>query len=324
MMFSKVLAGAEVLQRLARLNLSRDRRPFGCSLAATGRCNLKCRHCYERRHRAGNAPELGLEDMTVLCERLFDQGMKHCTITDGEPFLDRSSIEKCGAIVDSFWATYIVTNGTKEFPDLPATCIVSLDGPGRVHDMLRGDGVFDALKRNVKKAPHDDIYALCTLNTLNRTCLQETVEDARGLGVKGIMFNWHNPLEAEDPLWVPFARRNQDIDIILGMREKTGRFVVNTGWELDVLRNPTWGRDCPAHWILSLDASGREKKPCIFEDPNMCERCGCHVFPALREAVKGRPSVEAHLMLNFVKTWWLREGALAKLEIPKAIDHFVH
>jgi len=142
--------------------------------------------------------------------------------------------------------------------------------------------------------------------------------------VKGIMFNWHNPLEAEDPLWVPFDQRNQDIDIILGIRAKTAGFIVNTEWELDVLRNPAWGRDCPAHWIASYDAAGRLKKPCIFGDPAMCARCGCHVFPALREAVNGRPSVEAHLMLNFVKTWWLREGVLERLEIPKSLDRVAH
>lgn len=324
MRFSKVLAGVEVLRRLALLRMAGDTSPFGCSLAATGRCNLGCGHCYERRRRTARKKELDLEGMCGLCDRLFESGMRHCTITDGEPFLDRSSVEKCEAIVDAFWATYIVTNGTREFPDLPATYIVSLDGPEKVHDRLRGAGVFAALKRNIDRAPHDDLYALCTLNNQNRAYLRETVEEARGLGVKGIMFNWHNPLEAEDPLWVPFAQRNRDIDIILGIRDEIGGFVVNTAWELDALRNPAWARDCPAYWIVSYDAAGRLKKPCIFEDPAMCARCGCHVFPALREAVKGRPSVEARLMLNFVKTWWLREGAIKRLEIPKSLDRVAH
>jgi len=321
MRFSKVLAGVEVLQRLARLRLSGDKRPFGCSLAATGRCNLKCLHCYERRRRKEIDGELSLEGMRGLCETLFDKGIRHCTITDGEPLLDRASIEKCGAIVDAFWATYIVTNGTKELPDFPATYIVSLDGPERIHDNLRGAGVFASLKRNLKRAPHEELYALCTLNTLNRHYILETVDEARNLGLKGIMFNWHNPLKAEDPLWVPFPLRNRDIDIILGLGDKPDGFVINTQWELDALRSPAWARDCPAHWILSFDAAGRVKKPCIFQDPRMCERCGCHVFPALKAVVGGRPSIEAHLMLNFVKTWWFREGALARLEIPRVLDH---
>ena len=261
--------------------------------------------------------------MTALCERLFDKGIKHCTVTDGEPFLDRSSIDKCGAIVDSFWATYIVTNGTKEFPDLPATYIVSLDGPERFHDKLRGAGVFASLKTNIKRAPHDDLYALCTLNTVNRKYIPETVDAARTLGLKGIMFNWHNPLEAEDHLWVPFAQRNQDIDLILGLQDEPDGFVINTAWELDALRSPEWARNCPAHWIASYDAAGRVKTPCIFQDPRMCNRCGCHVFPALGAVVKGRPSIEARLMLNFVKTWWLRDGALAKLEMPKNVDRIL-
>jgi|GEM_PF-2381024 len=324
MRFSKTLAGAWVLRRLARLNLAGEVLPFGCSLAATGRCNLRCAHCYERARRKGKRAELDIEGMRGLCGRLFARGMRHCTITDGEPFLDRSSVEKCALIVDSFWATYIVTNGTRELPDLPATYIVSLDGPARVHDRLRGPGTFALLKRNVRRAPHDDLYALCTLNTVNRPYLVETVEAARALGLRGIMFNWHNPLGEEDPLWVPFAQRNQDIDIVLGLADGPDGLVVNTRWELDLLRTPGWSRRCPSGWIESYDAAGRLKKPCIFADPRMCERCGCHVFPALREAVRGRPSIEARLMLNFVKTWWLREDALSRLKIPKAIGRFVH
>jgi hypothetical protein len=323
MRFSKLLAGAEVVQRLARLNLAGDRRPFGCSLAVTGRCNLKCPHCYERTRRTDNAPELSLEGMTMLCERLFNKGMKHCTITDGEPFLERTSVEKCETIVDAFWATYIVTNGTKEFPDLPATYIVSLDGPGKVHDNLRGPGVFDALRKNIKRAPHDDLYALCTLNTLNRPHLEETVETARALGLKGIMFNWHNPLEEEDPLWVPFSDRNRDINIVLGLAESSDGFVLNTRWELDLLRTPGWTGHCPSGWIESYDAAGRRKLPCIFADPRMCSRCGCHVFPALSQAVRGRPSIEAHLMLNFVKKWYLRKGALEKFDIPESFSRIL-
>lgn len=324
MRFSKVLAGVEVLQRLARLSLLGEAGPFGCSLAATGRCNLKCLHCYERRRRKENANELSLDGMCELCELLFESGIRHCTITDGEPFLDRQAIGKCEAIVDSFWATYIVTNGTREFPDFPATYIVSLDGPKKIHDRLRGEGVSDSLKRNIRQAPHDDIYALCTLNTLNRPYIRETVNEARNLGLKGIMFNWHNPLEKEDSLWVQFAQRNQDIDILLGMKDGAGGFIVNTRWELDILRNPDWARSCPSDWIASYDAAGELKEPCIFADPRMCSRCGCHVFPALKEVVRGRPSVEAHLMLGFVKTWWLREGAMANLEIPKSLDRVAH
>lgn len=323
MRFSKALAGAEALQRLARLSLSGDKRPFGCSLAATGRCNLKCIHCYERGRRQDGEGELSLEGMRELCESLFDKGMRHCTITDGEPFLDRASIEKCEAIVDAFWATYIVTNGTKEFPDLPATYIVSLDGPERIHDGLRGADVFDSLNRNIGRAPHDDLYALCTLNAINRPYIRGTVDAAKDLGLKGIMFNWYNPLEAEDPLWVPFPQRNQDIDIILGARDELGGFIVNTRWELDILRTPEWSKNCPASWIVSLDAAGRVKEPCIFQDPGMCGRCGCHVFPALKEVSRGRPSIEAYLILGFVKKWWLREGALARLEIPKGLDRLL-
>ncbi|MGQ9582651.1 MAG: radical SAM protein [Thermoplasmatota archaeon] len=320
MKFLKTLAGAEALIRLCQINLSRDRRPFGCSIAPTSRCNLRCLHCYERRRADGRKKELSLEGVRELCDRLFREGVRHCTVTDGEPFLNRASMEKCEAIVDSFWATYIVTNGTREIPDLPALVIVSLDGPKRVHNRIRGEGVFEFMRRNVSRAPHDAIYALCTLNTINRAYIRETVVAAKDIGFRGIMFNWHNPLDGEDPLWVPFPQRNQDIDIILGLKDEAGEFILNTRWELDALRGSEWTSACPSSWIISFDASGRVKRPCVFQDQRMCPRCGCHVFPALEAVVKGRPSIEARLMLSFIKSWWLRKGALSRLEIPRALD----
>ncbi len=60
--------------------------------------------------------------------------------------------------------TYIVTNGAKVHPDLPATYIVSLDGPGKVHISLTGAGAHGHLKRNIKRAPRYDIFAVCALN----------------------------------------------------------------------------------------------------------------------------------------------------------------
>jgi organic radical activating enzyme len=319
MRLTRTLAAAVALQRLASISLSGEKSPFGCSMAATGRCNLKCIHCYEMGRRDEKTGELDIDGISALSERLFSNGMRHCTITDGEPFLDRASVEKCESIVETFWATYIVTNGTREFPDMPATYIVSLDGPKNIHDRIRGDGVFHNIEKNMKRAPHDDVFALCTLNTMNRSYIKEVVDAARGFGLKGMMFNWHNPLKDEDPLWVPWTQRNQDIDIILGMRENSGGFILNTRWELDLLRDPAWAKTCPAHWIQSYDAAGRRKRPCIFRDPGMCARCGCHVFPALKEVVRGRPSIEAALMFDHVRKWWLRDGVLAGLEIPESI-----
>ena len=57
-----------------------------------------------------------------------------------------------------------------------------------MHDHLRGEGVFEKLQKNVKKSPTDNIYGLCTLNSLNREHISDTISTAEDLGLKGIMF----------------------------------------------------------------------------------------------------------------------------------------
>jgi sulfatase maturation enzyme AslB (radical SAM superfamily) len=298
------------LLRYFKMRFFSDLEPFGCSLAPTIRCNLKCPNCYEQYRRAGRfhkkKGELTVEKMEALVTELAQKGIRHCTITDGEPLIDRESLEKVEVIIDRFWVNYLVTNGTHEFPDYKVMYILSLDGPPKVHDSMRGQGVFDSIKKNVKSSPSDFIYALCTIDKQNREHIEDTVLTAQDLGLRGIMFNWKNPLSLEDPTWVPFSDRNMDIDEILGLRSSYGDFICNTEVELDHLRDPNWGDICPHDFIISIDAFGNRKRPCIFGSRADCYRCGCHVFPALLETVKyGRPSIEFRLILDYISNFWV-------------------
>ncbi len=97
-----MLAAAEAALNIARIDTFEEKRPFRCSLADTAKRNLECVHCYEKGRRNIKRPELGCEELQALSGRLFRDGMRHRSTTDGEPFLDRASKEKCGAMVDAF------------------------------------------------------------------------------------------------------------------------------------------------------------------------------------------------------------------------------
>ena len=295
-------------------------RPFGCSLAPTIECNLSCKQCYETENRNSGKKELSLEEMDALAEKLSKQGIKHCTMTDGEPLISRESIEKCETIIGHFWMNYIVTNGTKEIPDFPVFYILSLDGPAAVHDHLRGEGVFEKLQKNVKKSPTDNIYGLCTINSLNHEHISQTISTAEDLGLKGIMFNWYNPASDDDSLWVDYETRNKDIDLLLDLMEDKPDFIYNTKFELDMLRNPEWTKNCPAHWIPSYDAFGDLKKPCVFGESAFCEKCGCHVFPALMDSVtKGRKTAQFRMVLDYMDAQWTNSPGI----LPGLISPFL-
>lgn len=295
--------------KYVKLRFFNDSKPFGCSLAPTVKCNLKCKHCYESRNRMSKKKELSIEAIDNLAERLSKQGMKHCTLTDGEPLITNESIEKCEVVIKHFWMNYIVTNGTMEIPDFPVIYILSLDGPPKIHDKLRGSGVFGKLKKNVRKSPNDNIYALCTLNTTNHKHIPNIIVTAMDLGLKGIMFNWYNPSSANDPLWIDYPTRNKDIDRLINLLDHYPKFIYNTIYELNLLRTPKWTGSCPNHWIPSYDAFGNLKIPCIFGEHAYCSRCGCHVFPALSESItKGRETVQMKLALDFADTFWIKDN----------------
>ncbi|MFX1486397.1 MAG: radical SAM protein [Promethearchaeota archaeon] len=270
------------IYRFLRIKLLRDRTPFACSLAPTSRCNLKCSHCYEQFNRIGTSkPELTVHQMIQVVESLYKRGVRHCTITDGEPLLSRLSREKCEVIANRFWITWLVTNGTFEFPDLPVLYIVSLDGPKAIHDAIRGKGVYDLIRKNMKSAPSDRFMATCTLTTVNHRHISETVQAASELGFRGIVFNWYTPFSENDPLWVPYIQRNTDIDMLIRHVRKEPDFILNTRRELDLLRSPEWTVRCPNWCTISIDAFGHSKRPCVLGSRAVCEKCGCHVFPSL-------------------------------------------
>lgn len=296
--------------RYAMLRFFKERRAFGCSIAPTIECNLNCEICYEKENRQNlrnGKKELSKDEMSLLADRLTRQGIKHCTMTDGEPLLTRGSKEKCELLIDKFWICYLVTNGTMEFPDFPVLYIVSLDGPPHIHDKLRGEGVYQKIRSNVKKAPTDSIYGLMTIHRKNFRHIAETLETASELGLRGMMFNWYTPSNPNDSIWLPYGERRRNIDEILRLREdaKLGSLICNTEHELSLLRTPRWTRGCPQWYIVSIDAFGNEKRRCIFGRKAICERCGCHVFPALLGTIEyGKQTVETRLISDFIKTVW--------------------
>ena len=295
----------------AKLRLSGMQRTIGCSLAPTSECNLKCKHCYEMNNRNSGKKDVSLEEFDGLAEKLAGHGMKHCTLTDGEPLISRQSIEKCESAIGHFWMTYIVTNGTREFPDFPVFYVMSLDGPPKVHDSIRGGGVFEQVNENIKKAPLDKIWGLCTLNTINHEHIEETVETARGLGLRGLMFNWHTPSSLDDPLWPDERTRGRNIDQIIELKANDDGFIYNESHVLEVMRTSDWTGDCPSDLVPSYDASGELKEPCIFGQGVICERCGCHVYPALKAAIMERKATgQFRMAMDFADMYWVRDGKL--------------
>jgi len=256
-------------------------RPHACSLAPTSKCNLRCIHCDERMNPTRHGKELSGDEFGQLVERLRRSGVRQYNPHDGKPLPDRETIAKCEMAAGAFPTTWVVTNGTLEFPDLDVLYTVSLDGGREAHDRIRGAGTNDRMRLNVKRSPNTRIVAICTVNTINFMQLPGVVECAEGLGMEGVIFNWHTPSRLDDPLWLNYPLRNRSIDTICKLKGASPELILNSYPELDLLRSPEWTRDCPNWLVVSYDAAGRVKRPCIFGGHAICERCGCHVYPSL-------------------------------------------
>lgn len=146
------MTGADLVDLAVRAGL---RPPRALTVAITGACNLRCRHCWVeagRRTSAGHAP-LGM--VVGLVDGLAALGGDTIWISGGEPLShpDWLTILAHGCAQPSFRAVGLQTNGVlldqasvARLRALPADKLhiqVSLDGASpRTHDRVRGKGSF--------------------------------------------------------------------------------------------------------------------------------------------------------------------------------------
>lgn len=148
-----------VLQDIAIRSHIRQRRkglkdlkaPSSIIVYVTNRCNLRCGHCFFWDSLNKNAPELSVNEF----ERLADSLIKpvSLSLTGGEPFLrnDLREIVRCFAGRGKAQEVAIATNGyfvkktidfcsdfIAEYPSIPLSVQVSLDGLEKTHDGIRG------------------------------------------------------------------------------------------------------------------------------------------------------------------------------------------
>jgi pyruvate-formate lyase-activating enzyme len=117
------------------------------------RCNLICGHCW-----AASSPheveELRWLDVSTFLRRLVATGLKHVSISGGEPFLYGDLPRAIHESLDMGLHVTVTTNGymghryarrmeTEQLPTSPKLRVrVSLDGSEEIHDKLRGAGSY--------------------------------------------------------------------------------------------------------------------------------------------------------------------------------------
>ncbi len=173
----------------------------------TQRCNLSCRHCYQEPDSGGEMDLAEARDVVAELVETLDiwrqaYGLEFnpsCNLTGGEPLLREDLFAVIGELRARGVAVFLLTNGlladakrAERLAELGVAGVqVSLEGPRRVHDEVRGKGSFDASLRGVENllAAGHTVTLNVTLSAHNAGSFLELTELARSLGVQRLGFS---------------------------------------------------------------------------------------------------------------------------------------
>ncbi|HEY6008206.1 MAG TPA: radical SAM protein [Geobacteraceae bacterium] len=145
------------------LRRQRLRPPQTLTIAITGVCNLRCRHCWVEAGEASSAPHVPVQTLRRLLGEFAALAGSGVRLTGGEPLCHPGWLEimrLCRAL--GFESLVLQTNamlltdahafalGALDFAGLSVQ--VSLDGAGAPsHDLVRGEGAFDLAVAGIRR-----------------------------------------------------------------------------------------------------------------------------------------------------------------------------
>jgi len=179
--------------------------PLRIQWRITRMCNLNCKHCYLKEKNRKN-DELSKQEIIKIAKKIVKSKIFEVLITGGEPTIKEEIVEVLEILGKSCSLT-IFTNALdknslkKILPVLKKykkniRINVSLDGPEKIHDSIRGKGTFKKTFENIKMLSDKGIEVIInTVLTKNlQPHLSHFIEDVRYSGVEAIQFSKFYPL----------------------------------------------------------------------------------------------------------------------------------
>jgi MoaA/NifB/PqqE/SkfB family radical SAM enzyme len=180
---------------------------FFVQLHLTEQCNLRCKHCYQQ----GCLPdEMSLPEITSVIDEISDmlnewKETHHIdftssfNVTGGEPFLRKDFFTILQELKNKGFDTFVLSNGTlidrakaDALADLAVKGVqVSMEGPEKVHDSIRGAGSFSSSIKGIRNLLEAGIPVTLntTLSEMNAPCFKDIIDLASSLGVQRVGFS---------------------------------------------------------------------------------------------------------------------------------------
>ncbi len=274
-----------------------DRHFHSALVNVTNVCNLECRHCFVFRADNPNLPRDKMDDATMLHQLrvLRDKHeIKSMLFMGGEPMIRKNLVMQA---IGLFEHSSIVTNGTYGIPSAPGHLVtVSLDGPERMNDPIRGEGVFRKVKEAVFACDPDDgttVILQMTITKENAPGIEEFVEEVKDWPVTGVAFTFYVPSKGEHaPLaWDDLRERDAVVDRVIALKRKYPTLIKSNIDALEMMKSDRAlsytganGENCLMRSMLPLymgEGGNFEKTFCCYGNDVDCTRCGAYgVFNA--------------------------------------------
>ena len=268
-----------------------DRQFPSALVLVTNACNLRCKHCFVYREDTPNATRDKMTKAKMLDQlRLLrdKHGIRSMLFMGGEPMIKADLVFEAMKLFES---GSMVTNGTYGIPSLPGHLVtVSLDGPPKQNDAIRGEGVFERVRKSVFERNKDDgtiVMLQMTVTRQNADAIEEFVETVKDWPVTGVAFTFYVPDadEHSEYSWDDLTERDRAIRRIIELKRRYPIIKSNVG-ALDLMlsencRDVTGevGEYCNLKNVLPLYVGygGEfERTFCCYGNNVDCTRCGAY------------------------------------------------
>jgi len=189
-------------------------RPVYVVWEITMKCDQPCQHCGSRAG-AARVKELSTQESFDIAESLARLGTREVTLIGGEAYLRPDVYDIVRKLVSLGIRTTMQTGGraftaerARAFKDAGLSGLgVSIDGPARVHDKLRGNlGSYTAAVQSLDnaRAVGLTLSANSQVNRLNWMMLREVAATLRSRGVEAWQVQLTGPMgrAADHPEWI--------------------------------------------------------------------------------------------------------------------------
>ncbi len=251
------------------LNSLRVKTPVFGGHKLTYNCNLKCKMCPFWKRSSEN---LSTQKEKEILRQFYDSGVCAVGFEGGEPLL-REDLPEILAYSRSLpLHTSLITNGTllksrvdEIAPYISGIVFVSLDGPAKIHDKIRGvNGTFRRAVEGINAAKEQvSITINMTLMSENLSEVEEMVKLAKDLGVKivfSVAYGYHSA-DASAPRADEIKKVAKQL---LELKKKSYPIMNSSSYFKVIAKERKW--KCKPWSVVNVGPDGRLVLPCYVHN----------------------------------------------------------